>query len=137
MATIDVNALVTAQSVTENASKKKMIYESDDGNSYWVNIDENIGEAMGFTDFTDSSIEPEKPSSLRMRTVSFADSTGKVKGAYPVGTPSTDVFIEGGTIKVARKGSSTGVVCAVLGAQGEKRRLASANDTGQNSGDNS
>lgn len=135
MANLDINALVVAQSITENASKKKMIYLSDDGNQYWVSIDENIGEVLGFSDFTDSSIATEKPSSLRMRTVSFADSTNKVKGSYPVGDPTQPVFIVGGTIKVARKGSALGVVCAVLGAQGEKRQLASGQDTGQNSGD--
>lgn len=135
MAAIDINVLVVAQAVTENASKKKMIYLSDDGLSYWTNIDENIGEAMGFSDFTDVSTAPEKPSSLRMRTVSFADSTNKVKGSYPVGNPTEPIFVVGGTIKVARKGSALGVVCSVLGAQGEKRQLASGQDTGQNSGD--
>lgn len=136
MAAIDINALVVAQGVTDNASKKKMIYTSDTTTKYYVDIDENIGESLGFEDFTDTSIVSEKPSSLRMRTITFSDSTGKVKGQYPVGTPTTPIFVEGGTIKVPRKGSTAGLVCAVLGAQGEKRRLVTGNDTGQDSGDN-
>lgn len=135
MAIVDVNALVVAQAVTENASKKAMVYSSDDGSQYVVTIDENIGEAMSFGDFTDASVTKAAPDGLKMRTVTFSDSTGKVKGTYPVGSAGTPIFQEGGTIKVARKGSATGVVCAVTGAQGEKRRLLSAQDTGQNSGD--
>lgn len=135
MANLDINALAVAQPVTENASKKKMVYSSDTGDRYWVNIDENIGEVLGFDDFTDTSIEREAPKSLKMRTVSFSDSTGKVSGSYPVGKSTELIFKEGGTIKLPRKGSIVGVVCAVTGATGERRKLASAQDTGQNAGD--
>ena len=136
MATLDINAKYAAQTAEENASKKKMVYLSDTGVSYVTTMDENIGETMGFTDFTDTLAVLEIPKSLRMRTVSFSDSSGKVKGQYPVGTPPTPIFVEGGTITVARKGKSTGVVTTVIGAQGEKRTLLSAADTGQQSGDN-
>lgn len=136
MANLDINAKVIAQSPEENSSKKKMIYTSDAGIGYVVTVDENIGETLGFLDFTDTSNEKEKPASLRMRTVSFSDSSGKVKGQYPVGAPTTPIYVEGGTIKLARKGSILGVVATVIGAQGEKRTLLSAADTGQQSGDN-
>jgi len=136
MATVDINALTVAQSVSENSSKKSMIYRSDTGVDYGVVLDENIGESMGFTDYADNSNVPMLPQGLKMRTVSFADSSGKVKGQYSVGTPTTPIFVEGGTIKVPRKGSAAGVVCTVTGAQGEKRRMLSAADTGQQSGDN-
>ena len=136
MAVLDINAKYAAQTAEENASKKKMVYLSDTGVSYVTTIDENIGETMGFTDFTDTLAVLEIPKSLRMRTVSFSDSSGKVKGQYPVGTPTTPIFVEGGTITVARKGKATGVVTTVIGAQGEKRTLLSAADTGQQSGDN-
>ena len=43
MAAIDINALVAAQSIDENASKKWMAYTSDTGTLYAVKIDENIG----------------------------------------------------------------------------------------------
>ena len=136
MALVDINAKYALQIAEENASKKKMIYVSDTTQRYVVTIDENIGESMGFEDFTDVSTATEVPKSLKMRTVSFSDSSGKVKGQYPVGTPSTPIFIEGGTITVARKGKAAGVVTTVIGAQGEKRTLLSAADTGQQSGDN-
>lgn len=136
MAVLDINAKYAAQTAEENASKKKMVYLSDTGVSYVTTIDENIGETMGFTDFTDVLAVLEIPKSLKMRTVSFSDSSGKVKGQYPVGTPTTPIFVEGGTITVARKGKATGVVTTVIGAQGEKRTLLSAADTGQQSGDN-
>ena len=136
MALVDINALVIAQAVNENASKKAMIYTSDTTVQYAVVIDENIGEAMGFIDFAAASTAQPAPAGLKMRTVTFSDASGKVKGSYPVGIPTAPIFVEGGTITVPRKGSAVGVVCAVLGAQGEKRRLLSANDTGQTSGDN-
>lgn len=136
MATLDINAKTIAQNPEDNASKKKMVYTSDAGVGFVVTVDENIGETLGFLDFTDTSTEKEKPASLRMRTVSFSDASGKVKGQYPVGTPTTPIYVEGGTIKVPRKGSIAGVVCTVLGAQGEKRTLLSAADTGQQDGDN-
>ena len=136
MAAIDINAKYAAAAANENASKKNMIYKSDGGTDYVVLMDENIGESMGFVDFGDTSTAPEIPKSMRMRTVSFQDSSGKVKGQYPVGTATTPVYVEGGTITVARKGNATGVVCTVVGAQGEKRKLLSAADTGQQSGDN-
>ena len=136
MATLDINAKTVLQNPEDNASKKKMVYTSDAGTGYVVMMDENIGETMGFLDFTDTATEKEKPASLRMRTVSFSDASGKVKGQYPVGTPTTPIYVEGGTIKLPRKGSILGVVCTVLGAQGEKRTLLSAADTGQQDGDN-
>lgn len=135
MAAIDINALVIAQSVTESASKKTMVYTGDTEQLYSVKIDENIGEAMGFSDYEDGSGAVDIPKGLKMRTVTFSDSTGKVKGTYPVGTLGNAVFANGGTIKVPRKGSALGVVCAVTGAQGEKRKFATGQDTGQNAGD--
>ena len=136
MAVLDINAKYAAAAAETNASKKNMVYKSDSGVEYVVLIDENIGETMGFTDYTDTSSQQAIPKGMQMRTVSFQDSSGKVKGQYPVGTPITPIYVEGGTITVARKGSAAGVVTTVVGAQGEKRRLLSAADTGQQSGDN-
>ena len=135
MATIDINAKAAAAASDNNDSKKNMVYLSDTGISYTVLISENIGESMGFADFETSTVAGALPRGLRMRTVSFKDATGKISGQYPCGTPTTPIFVEGGTITVARKGKAEGVVCTVLGAQGEKRTIMSAADTGQNSGD--
>lgn len=137
MATIDINAAVAAADITDNNSKKAMVYKSDTGIDYLVDITESIGEAMGFDDVTTSTTATPLPKGYKLRTVSFKDSTGKVSGTYPCGKPDTPVFVEGGTIKVPRKGKADGLVCAVIGAQGEKRRFFSANDTGQQDNDNS
>jgi hypothetical protein len=136
-AELDINAKYVAAATDNNDSKKLMIYTSDNGNEYTTLISENIGEIMGFDDFTTSSTATEMPKGLKMRYVNFKDATGNVGGSYPVGKSSEEVFQEGGTIKVARKGKADGVVCAVTGAIGEKRSLQTANDTGQDSGDNS
>lgn len=135
MATVDINALVVTQAVDENSSKKAMVYTSDTGAIYVVNVTESIGEALGFLDYETGSLATAMPDGLTMRKITFSSSNGKVSGSYPCGSPQTPAFVEGGTITVPRKGSAVGVVCAITGAQGEKRRLLSANDTGQNSGD--
>jgi len=135
MATVDINARFAAPANDDNDSKKWMVYLSDTGLFYNVLISENIGESMGFADNEPSSISGILPRGMKMRTVSFKDSTGKISGQYPCGTPSTPIFVEGGTITVARKGKAAGVVCTVIGAQGEKRTIQSAADTGQQSGD--
>lgn len=138
MAIVDINASYVAAAGENNDSRKTMVYTADDGTTvYTVDISENIGEAMGFADFTTSTVATPLPRGYQMRTVTFSDSSGKVKGTYPVGSPTTSIYVEGGTITVARKGKATGVVCQVTGSQGEKKRFAAANDTGQDSGDNS
>lgn len=136
MALIDINALYVAQGVAANDSKKGMVYTADNGDRFKVIVTENIGEALGFTDLTTADLLlPTLPQGFSMRTVSFSDATGRVKGQYPVGVPTAPIFSEGGTITVVRKGSVSGVVCTVTGTQGEKRRIISAEDTGQDSGD--
>lgn len=135
MAVVDINARFVSPANDDNDSKKWMVYLSDSGAFYNVQISENIGESMGFADFETSSVSGILPRGMRMRTVSFKDATGKISGQYPCGTPSTPIFTEGGTITVARKGKAVGVVCTVIGAQGEKRTIQSAADTGQQSGD--
>lgn len=137
MAAIDINALYVAQDGDDNDSKKDMVYTADDGTTqYIVTITENIGEAMGFADVTAATpTTPRLPRGYDMRKVTFKDASGKISGSYPVGTPSTPIYVEGGTITVPRKGKATGVVCQVLGSQGERKKLGQGNDTGQQSGD--
>ncbi len=136
MASVDLNALYAAGNAEDNASKKTMVYESDAGVLYTVLVEEHIGEALGFADFTTSTVAAELPKGFRMRTITFSDASGKVRGQLSVGNPLAGLYAEGGTLTVARKGKATGVVCSVTGTQGEKRRFPQANDTGQQSGDN-
>jgi len=136
MAAIDINALAAAQSIDENASKKWMAYTSDTGVLYAVKIDENIGEALGFIDITSSNDNvPEKPSSLTMRVINAVSANGKIRVRYPCGVPTQDIYVEGGTITVPRKGYTTGVNCQVTGVTGEKRRIVGGQDSGQDGGD--
>lgn len=137
MAAIDINALYAAQDSDNNDSKKTVVYTADDGTTqYSTSLTENIAEALGFSDFTNASTATPMPRGFAMRKVTFADSSGRIRGSYPVGTPSTAIYVEGGTVTVARKGKATGVVCQVTGSQGERRTFAASNDTGQQSGDN-
>ncbi|AFY75252.1 hypothetical protein Syn7502_03400 [Synechococcus sp. PCC 7502] len=68
MAIVDINALALTGAIDENGSKKWQKYTSDTGDVYAVNIDKNIGVALGFDDYaaTDGTIA-EKPASLTMR----------------------------------------------------------------------
>lgn len=137
MANLDLNALYAAQLEERNNSKKDMKYTTDDGTQYIVEITENIGEVFGFDDVVtaDVGVVPRLPSRWKMRKVHFADATGNVTGFYHVGKPTELIYAEGGTITVARKGSATGLLCAVTGSTGEYKRFGKSFDTGQDSGD--
>jgi hypothetical protein len=136
MAAIDINALTLAHDVDENSSKKWMAYTSDTGTLYAVFINEDIGESLGFIDITSSNDNiAVKPSGLEMRLLNCVSANGKVRARYPCGSPTENIYSEGGTIKVPRKGSADGLVLTVTGVTGEKRRLIGANDSGQSSGD--
>lgn len=139
MANIDLNALFAAQAAENNNSKKDMVYKTDDGTEYIVNITENIGEAFSFRDVVtaDVGVLPQLPRGWRMRKVSFADATGKISGQYVVGTPDALIYAEGGTITVPRKGKAAGVLVAVTGSIGERKVFGKSFDTGQDSGDES
>lgn len=134
---IDINASVGAADVTQNNGKKDMVYTSDDGKLYKVTINEFMGEALGFADYTESTTLTALPyvEIKQMRLVHAQDGSGRVKQSFPVGTPTKSIFAEGGTIKIARKGTDAGLILTVTGTTGEKKRIATPFDTGQNSGD--
>jgi hypothetical protein len=136
MADIDINALTIAHDIDDSGSKKWMAYTSDTDDLYAVFINEDIGEALGFIDITSANDNiPVKPAGLEMRVINCVSANGKVRARYPCGAPSEEIYSEGGTIKVPRKGSATGLVLTVTGVTGEKRRIIGANDSGQGSGD--
>lgn len=139
MANVNLNALFAAQPAENNNSKKDMIYKTDDGTKYVVQITENIGEAFDFDDVTTAEVGvvPNLPRGWKMRKVRFADATGNISGEYFVGKPTTLIYAEGGTITVPRKGKADGVLCAVTGSVGEAKRFGKSYDTGQDSGDES
>ena len=135
MAFVDLNAQYSLPASDDNDSKKSMVYTSDAGQLYIVNLSENIGEAFGFDDQTDVSIAVEMPKGFIMRKVTFSSASGFIAGSYPCGKPTTSIYAFGGTILVPRKGKASGVTVTVTGAQGERRRFLGANDTSQSSGD--
>ena len=135
MAFVDLNAQYSLPAADDNDSKKSMVYTSDSGQLYIVNLSENIGEAFGFDDQTDVSTAVEMPKGFIMRKVTFSSASGFVAGSYPCGKPTTPIYAFGGTILVPRKGKASGVTVTVTGAQGEKRRFLGAVDTAQSSGD--
>lgn len=136
-ANININTGFAADAANDNASKKWLVYESDDGNKYSVFLTETIASFMGFDDLTDTNLAEVKdfPKFLEMRRVTFSDSSGKVKGTYPVGKRTEFVFQEGGVITVPRRGKADGLACQVTGAIGENRRFKYTGDTAQQSGD--
>lgn len=139
MASVNLNALFAAAAAENNNSKKDMIYTTDDGTEYIVNITEAIGEAFGFDDVetADVGVVPQLPRGWKLRKVNFADATGNISGSYPCGKPSTLIYAEGGTITVPRKAKADGVLVAVTGSTGEVKKFGKSFDTGQDSGDES
>lgn len=137
MANVDINAAFAAQAAENNASKKDMIYFDDQDTPYVVQITENIGEALGFADYTGADVGnvDDIPKGFVMRKIRFADATGNISGEYPVGSRTAPIYVEGGTITVPRRGKAAGLLCAVTGAIGERRRFPKSFDTGQDSGD--
>ena len=138
MAIINLNAPFVNQPANDNNSRKTMLYTTDDGKKIPVQICENYGELLGFDDFTGSI--PEElvaPNYLRfeMRRVYASDVTGKVKQSFPIGKPNEEIYVEGGTIIVPRKGKASGLTLFVTGSVGEKKTFPNAGDTGQQSGD--
>lgn len=136
MAAVDINAKFSAAD-DDNDSRKWMIYTSDAGTKYSVFISENAGEVLGFDDVDGTTIPPNLPKGFQLRKINAVSSNGKVRNSFPVGKPDTPIYVEGGTVVVARKGVTAGLTLAVTGTTGEKKRLVTAADSGQQSGDNS
>lgn len=135
--TIDINASYLTLAAGDNDSKKDMVYTTDSGKKKVVKISENMGELLGFEDYTTSTVLTDEPfvEITQERLVHASSVDGKIKQSFRVGNPTKDIFASGGFIVVARKGSVAGVTLAVTGTTGEKKRIITAADTGQGSGD--
>lgn len=136
MATLDLNAKYSSSPDEDNDSRKYMMYLSDSGVAYAVQISEAIGETFGFADVTDADNFPALPTGFDMRRIHAASGTGKIRQSFPVGDPTFAAYREGGTVAVARKGKAAGVVLSFTGTTGEKKRFVSGKDTGQQNNDN-
>lgn len=114
-----------------SGSRKWMLYESDDGTRYVVEIDEGNGEALGFADYTGGLGESTQllPKGFQMRYINTRTATG-VRRRFWVGTATTDQYTG-----VAPSVTIDGVTYNVSSTRGEKRRTPIAIDTEQQDGD--
>lgn len=137
MAILDLNAAYAAGGIDDNDSRKTMVYTSDSGKEYSVEISEAIGEVFGFRDFVTADIGNVSPLPKRakMRQVHFTSANRKVSASYPIGKPSEPIYKEGGTVLVPRKAKAGGLVLAATGVTGEKFTLPKAEDSGQSNND--
>lgn len=110
-----------------SGSIKWMLYTSDAGTEYAVQVDESNGEAGGFDDYTGAG-EPVLPRGFKMRYVNAISATGIARKFY-IGKPDNVLLTTGGTITVDT------VAYEVSSKRGEQFRLPRAADSGQTDGD--
>lgn len=107
-------------------------YESDNGESYAVELDEDTGgnTALGFTPYSDQAPSTTLPAGYRMRYVNAAQTTGDGAGfvsrQFPVGDPDAAIYT--GTVSVLTVNEIT---YAVSSSRGEKQRRPKQVNTGQ------
>ena len=126
-AELDLNAVYTAATPPGTEKLNWFGYTSDSGTIYAVFLSEAIGTEFGFTVYGASDTIPSAlPKRFKMRTVHAKSSDGKVSQSFPVGKPTEDIYKTGGTIKVPRKGITTGLTLDATGVTGEARTFAVA-----------
>ena len=139
MAHIDLNAPFVSQPAGDNNSLRTFIYLTDDGKALPVRLNENYAEALGFLSYTGPIPAADRaPDYLRfeLRKIHASSVDGKVKQSFAVGSPDADIYVEGGTLLVPRKGKTGGLTLYVTGSTGERKTFPTTGDTGQISGDN-
>lgn len=114
-----------------SGSRKWMLYTSDDGSRYAVNIDEGNGEALGFDDYTAGVGESGNvlPRGFQMRYVNATTATG-IRRRFWVGKPDNEVYTG-----AAPSVTIDGVTYNVSSTRGEKKTRPVAFDTAQQDGD--
>lgn len=140
MANIDLNAPFAAQLANDNNSKKDYFYETDDGQLVYAGkLNENYAELLGFQSTLGvGETLTEDFKVTKFRTITYSDGQN-INGTLRVGNPRAPIYSEGGQVTIPRKGKAAGVVCNVIGSQGEKKIFLNARiaqDGGQLSGDN-
>jgi len=136
---LDLNALFVAQSKTENNSRANYWYKLDDGTFAPARgLNSNQATLFGFSQTVPAGgVITTSKVVTRFRTISFADVTGKIKGEFAIGKPDAQIYKEGGSVLVPRKGKADGVVVYAIGSQGEKTRYVDSGvftNDGQNNG---
>lgn len=115
-----------------SGSIKWMIYKDDGGTEFAVRVDESVGEATGFGDFTGLSSAPPLPKGYKMRYANLVRLDGEVtrRRRAAIGDPAVfATFVNGGAITIDT------FLWQVTSLQGEKRVIPYAFDTGANDAD--
>jgi hypothetical protein len=113
-------------------SLKWMVYTTDEGNPYAVQIDESNGEANGFADYASGTALLETlPRGINMRYVNAISVTPD--------SPSSRQFKVGSLLSDAWTAPSgfiaNGITYRVTSKRGEKKRIPFPQDTGLTDGD--
>ncbi|MEW6498656.1 MAG: hypothetical protein AB1589_40080 [Cyanobacteriota bacterium] len=116
-------------------SRKWMLYRSDSGREFAVNIDESNGEAAGFTDAPAVVASDTLPRGITMRYVNCVSPQG-VKRKIWVGQPNHPLTRGGNLVLPQWSGNrQSNVNFSVTSFRAEKRRVPFGFDTGINDDD--
>lgn len=103
-------------------NRRWFIYESDASERFLVELDEEVGDNLGFDRLAyDSPVIPMLPSGFRMRVVNTKTQDEKRRRAYPVGKRTHAAFT--GQTKEIRH---LGTFWYITGVRGERIRRAYA-----------
>lgn len=122
-------------------SRKWMIYTSDAGTEYAVQVDESNSEAMGmgWLDYEAVSTALPLPKGMKMRTITAEDPVSGARRQIPVGQVGAAAFQIGGTILLQSfmPGAAGVIAFDILSALGEQfsQGRPRATDTGLTDGD--
>ena len=109
-------------------SNNWMIYTTDDGEQYAVNIAESNGLATDFDDYTGTPALPPLPQGYVMRSVQVVESDTGLTRSLPVGKPDGPVWLDAlgalllGWFSAQAPGFGAAVAFLISSYTGEKRR---------------
>lgn len=119
-------------------SIKAMVYTSDQGDKYIVNIDESNGELTGFDDYINQADAAPIPKGLKMRYANVVEPITGAKRQIYVGKTSSDIWtgaIVGLLLFLVGIESPGNVAFTLQSLVGEKFTRYRAADTGLTDGD--
>lgn len=117
-------------------SRKWMLYRSDNGQDYAVQIDESNGEAGGFTDVPAVAAQQQLPKGMKMRHVLVKHAASGASRKLYLGTP-TNPLKNGGSVNLLLFGATTATLVPfnVSKYNGETSSIVFGEDTAQQDGD--
>ena len=109
-------------------SNNWMIYTTDDGQQFAVNIAESNGRAADFEDYTGTPALPPLPKGFVMRTVQLVEQDTGLTRSIPVGKPDGPVWQDAlsalllGWFSAQAPGFGAAVAFLISSFTGERRR---------------